>query len=481
MILFIIYLCSSAIVSAKFHVHSSVNSLLDEIGGGFVCYFLRTKLNRNRKQKGPYNRLSASSILRSCGIGNGTYRTDWSAELEALVTSVQSTNEKHLIVYTHNGFGNQLYQMAFAGLMAVSLGRNFHVADILPNHLKIKKKKVGGVNPDQNLDPNSWKGYLAGRAVLGFHRVDENWVSEVCKGDNVTFHDRKIDKKRNKMPNDAANWVRILNKKRSTQDRRKHQPKISPVKLGPKCIMIIGYFLNYQWFVPFLEHIKKVFNKAVAKLPLYDLAPDSVVIHLRCAEPHYMMLPREYYDMILSPPREATEHIKAKKFKDIWLAASPACESYALFNYLRTKYKAKTFQIPDPKSAADQEDGYKLHRETFKGQISFLSDFALLLSASTLILSQSTFSDWGALLSKATTIHAPFLENPKLGGTVSRNWSPLWDSDARFVYHDAYSRRYYGEFSHPSINKQAGVRYSIDWSSRNSTRVFEGNGVWGYG
>lgn len=78
----------------------------------------------------------------------------------------------------------------------------------------------------------------------------------------------------------------------------------------------------------------------------------------------------------------------------------------------------------------------------------FLSDFALLLSASRLILSSSTFSDWVGILGVAREIHAPYLTESN-GGPPSRNWAPVWIADDRYVYHDPFykSGRWFGYYN----------------------------------
>ena len=185
----------------------------------------------------------------------------------------------HIIMYTHNGFGNQLYQIAFGYLVSSSLNRYLHVADEMPTFI------YNPHHPDR-LDPNSFQAYEAAREVLQISRVNESWVTHECRGSNLTYSERRADKKsansRKVMLVDNPGWIHIL-------------------RSNPKCIMLLGYWLNPQWFLPFLPEVKQTFRQALSKLESYvdELDPSDVVIHIRCAESHYLMMPEEYYHVIL--------------------------------------------------------------------------------------------------------------------------------------------------------------------------------------
>ena len=185
----------------------------------------------------------------------------------------------HIIMYTHNGFGNQLYQVAFGYLVSSSLNRHLHVADEMPSFI------YNPHHPDR-LDPNSFQAFEASREVLHIDRVNESWVTHTCQGSNLTYSERRADKKSSNSKNfmlvDIPGWIHIL-------------------KSNPKCIMLLGYWLNPQWFLPFLVEIKRFFSQALSTLESYisKLDPLDVVIHIRCAESHYLMMPELYYHVIL--------------------------------------------------------------------------------------------------------------------------------------------------------------------------------------
>jgi hypothetical protein len=327
-------------------------------------------------------------------------------------------------MYTHNGFGNQLYQVAFGYMLAESLGRNLHIADVMP------KYALNPTHPNK-YDPNSWGGYAAGRHVLNISRVDEMWVSNHCNGSNLTYSERKSDKKshssRLNMLLNNEGWIKILT-------------------FQPKCIMLIGYWLNSQWISPFLTEIKTVFRDRLKALPQLKLNVSDIVIHIRCAEPHYVMLPMDYYDTILNNISKST----------IWLATTPSCRKKKMVSQLISKYDMKFFNFSGKMISNIPNDAR------------FLADFSLLVSAKRLILSPSTFSDWGGLLSNASEIHAPYFSK-SIGGSVSQNWAPIWPSDNRYVYHDPFAKNYFGRYD-MKINSVAFI--TMNSTLINSSFVF---------
>ena len=222
--------------------------------------------------------LQLNEILRKCVHQNVSLSKPYQYPIQQVINRSYPLKD-HIIMYTHNGFGNQLYQLAFGHLVSSSLNRRLHVADEMPTFM------YNPHHPDR-LDPNSFQAYEAGRQILRVSRVNESWVTSVCQGSNLTYSERRADKKsphsRNFMLVDNPGWVHIL-------------------KSNPKCIMLLGYWLNPQWFLPFLPEVKGTFRRAISQLESYidDLDPSDVVIHIRCAESHYLMMPEMYYHVIL--------------------------------------------------------------------------------------------------------------------------------------------------------------------------------------
>ena len=306
----------------------------------YLCFYIRAKLSYQKKQKEGRN-AQLNHILHECGLTNVTMSDTYKLTLSDAISNVNTAaNAKsHILIYTHNGFGNQLYQIAFGYFLAKSMGREFHVIDKMPNFM------YNPHHPDK-LDPNSWSAYLAGREVLGFSRVNQTWILGTCKGSNLTYSERRADKKsknsQNIMLMEMPAWNYIL-------------------KISPRCIILLGYWMNPQWFSSFLPEVKSVFKNALQRLERYKLDHNDIVVHLRCAQPHYLMLPSSYYDNIL----------KNISYGNIWLAASPSCKDYSEVKSLVTKYGMRYYAHPDIK---------KRPKDT-----AFLSDFALLLSAPRLV------------------------------------------------------------------------------------------------
>ena len=116
-------------------------------------------------------------------------------------------------------------------------------------------------------------------------------------------------------------------------------------------------------------------------------------------------------------------------------ATAPNCLQYKIVQNLKRIYKIKEFNFT--------KENLNRSKET-----KFLSDFALLLSASRLILSSSTFSDWAGILGVAKEIHTPYLTKSN-GGPPSRNWAPIWNADNRYRYHDPFEKtgRWFGYYN----------------------------------
>ena len=361
-----------------------------------------TTLNLDWLRKSNYSSISNGKARSSSQKKTSSYK-------QRLADEKLQRQQKHIIMYTHNGFGNQLYQISFGYLIAQSMGRAFHVADTMPKQFYNPRHK-------SRLDPNSQEGYDAGKAIAAFDRVDEEWVERICQGSNITFSDRKSDKTSHgahELIVDVAGWKSKFIKQ-------------TPV---PKCLFMIGYWLNPQWFIPFLPELKQFMRTALARLPSFrkELDPQSIVVHLRCAEPHYRMLPLVYYEHILN----------STTYSDIWIASNPGCKDKKAYKYL-TSLGGRPYVV---------DSSTKREYSVFSSyRLAFLSDLALLASAYRLILCPSTFSDWGGLLSHATEIHAPYFVKPN-GGTVSRNWAPLWPLP-NYIYHDPYGGYFNGRFNY---------------------------------
>ena len=307
----------------------------------YLCFYIRSKLSYQKKISNEARNMQLNMILNDCGLTNVSISDPLKQTLSSLSQRSQKLeeNKSHVLIYTHNGFGNQLYQIAFGYLLGTSMHREFHVIDKMPVFM------YNPHHPDK-LDPNSWSAYLAGREILGISRVNQTWITSNCRGSNITYSERRADKKsktsQRMMLMDIPGWNHIL-------------------KVSPRCIILLGYWMNPQWFTAFLPEVKSMFKNAMKKLERYDIDRNDIVVHMRCAVSHYVMLPMNYYDNIL-------QNISTGR---IWLAASPSCREYAEVRTLVSKYGMLSYPHPEVK-------GRSKHT-------SFLSDFALLLSAYRLV------------------------------------------------------------------------------------------------
>lgn len=98
-------------------------SLIKEQNASYLCYYLSAKLSAKRKQTFSERNKQLANILQDCGFGNTTL-----AEPSfSVIKGSEDYRNGHIIMYTHNGFGNQLYQIAFGYLLSRSMGRFLHI------------------------------------------------------------------------------------------------------------------------------------------------------------------------------------------------------------------------------------------------------------------------------------------------------------------------------------------------------------------
>jgi hypothetical protein len=103
-------------------------SLVAATNSSYLCYYFRSKLSHQKKQSREDRAVQLNSILRECELHNVTLSNP---SVSKLATPHQKS-EGHIVMYTHNGFGNQLYQLAFGYLVAASMRRELHIADTMP-------------------------------------------------------------------------------------------------------------------------------------------------------------------------------------------------------------------------------------------------------------------------------------------------------------------------------------------------------------
>lgn len=179
----IFQLCLSLCIISYAERNSWKNDLLaliKQTNSTYLCYYFRAKLSHKKKMSKENRIIQLNGILKECHLTN----VSLSRPYEYPIAKKDRIDYNHIVMYTHNGFGNQLYQIAFGYLLASSMGRQFHIADTMPPFM------YNPHHPDK-LDPNSWSAYLAQREVLNFSRVDEKWVTDECHGSNITYTERR--------------------------------------------------------------------------------------------------------------------------------------------------------------------------------------------------------------------------------------------------------------------------------------------------
>ena len=93
-----------------------------------------------------------------CGAPQCHYNewSHWNAEQQPLRKDKTYANKQRVIVsYSHNGFGNQLWQHTAAFMVAESIGAKLYIG-MIPENLR----------PDGRVPPNTWAGYDTTKRLL---------------------------------------------------------------------------------------------------------------------------------------------------------------------------------------------------------------------------------------------------------------------------------------------------------------------------
>lgn len=179
------------------------------------------------------------------------------------------------------------------------------------------------------------------------------------------------------------------------QDRRKRRPRESfKILLSGqvRCLKSIGYFQDYVLVKDQLSLIRGWLPMRLGKAP----APNDVVLHVRlCNGPlhSYRFCDATYYETILAN-------------MDGPIKVVTTCDT----------------------GVVDRLRGKIINRGP-------ANDFVYLAQAKRLIICESTFSWWAAMLSNATEIHAP------ASGVV-----PVAFDDPRFIFHEPDGSHFFGKF-----------------------------------
>lgn len=381
-------LCSTLSVDAKDN-STPLSQLVTEYKlGATFCKFLAWKMQIHHKS--------------NCGEPQCHFPT-WNADRlnrKPLTDKVTpGVHERVVLSYSHNGFGNQLWEHNFAFMLAQSLNATLLVDVLAEEH-----------RPDGMMPQNTWQGYDTMKRLLPPELLFENlpkdsYTRKLCDEEKFVLADRPRD------------W---RNREYSTSFKSKLSDLIVDPK--PRCLKVMGYFQNLPLCY---SDAKALWTPPLFANFTQGPGDEDVSIYLRCVPRHYHFNNVEWYTNILEG---------MKPFKKVWLFQAPECPNNlgndpardgpvaAVMRLLKEKYNATKWP-----SAPDGSDGVTY----------LLSDLAGLARSKRLILPVSSWAYWGGVLSKATEIHVNAPPH-----------HPLMEyNGALYVYHDEKARTYFGRFN----------------------------------
>jgi hypothetical protein len=320
----------------------------------------------------------------------------------------KSQQNRVLVSYGHNGFGNQLWQHTVAFMIAESLNAKLFIA-IIPDEM----------SPSGGKPPNTWAGMAAMEKILPPEFLYENLpknssIRSLCDQEDWYVKDRPIDwRDRNYTTHFKPNLWNLI------------------TDTGPRCIKMLGYFQNLPLCA---DDVRRLWTtKMFARFPNKP-GENDLSIYLRCVPRHYHFNDKVFYETIL-------ENIE---FDKIWIFGAPECPHTldadsnrdgmvaAVVRLLVEKYNGTRW--PAAPSGSDPE-------------VYLLSDLAGLAQSKKLLLPVSSWAFWAGMLSNASEIHV---------NSPPRH--PLLPDMPHYIYHDDRAKKYFGKFD----TKEMDIIYGLD-------------------
>lgn len=310
----------------------------------------------------------------------------------------RSQQQRIIVSYGHNGFGNQLWEHTVAFMIAESLNARLLIG-IIPDSM----------SPEGNMKPpNTWAGMAAMERLLPPEFLYENLPlnsseRQLCDSETFYLADRPRD------------W-------RNSEYSQAFKPNLYNLitDKNPRCLKMLGYFQNLPICV---DDVRRLWTARMFSNFTVTPGPNDVSIYLRCVPRHYHFNDRDFYENILD----------GMEFDKVWLFQAPECPTKLADNPAHDGLVAQVMRLLTVKynatkwpSAAEGSDD-----TTF-----LLHDLAGLAQSKKLILPVSSWAYWAGVLSSATEIHvnAP----PK---------HPLMPEISTYVYHDDKAKLYFGKFN----------------------------------
>ena len=264
-----------SILLVSMALSQDLSIFIKEIGSTF-CQYLAMKSQVHRK------------MLHQCGQPTCSW-DDRNHATNATSTGATGKKERYILSYSHNGFGNQLWEHTIAFMIAESLKAKLYIA-IIPDNLCFD-----GATP-----PNTFAGMSAMERLLPdefkYDLLPANSpVRKVCDQESFFMSDRPRD------------W-------RNHTYSALFKPSLHDILSSPnaKCIKMLGYFQNYPLCA---EDARRLWTPRMFGNYTNKPGPNDISIYLRCLPRHYHFNDRHFYETILNHT----------KFEKVWLFQAPEC------------------------------------------------------------------------------------------------------------------------------------------------------------
>ncbi len=228
------------------------------------------------------------NYLRECGRPSCRW-DDWSQARNDSYHPAAATKPRIILSYSHNGFGNQLWEHTIAFAIAESMRAKLYIA-LLPESLFI----------DGAMPPNTYAGMSAMERLLPDefeyeHLQPHAPERQICDKEDFYISDRPRDwRNANYSASFKSNLYDLL-----SDDK-------------PRCIRMVGYFQNYP-LCP--SDTRRLWTPRMFQNYTFKPGNNDISIYLRCLPRHYHFNDVTYYETILS----------RSKFSKVWLFQAPEC------------------------------------------------------------------------------------------------------------------------------------------------------------
>jgi hypothetical protein len=238
-----------------------------------------------------YKNILPRKYFRDCGEPTCNW-DDWQHALtESTKINYENSNSHQRIVlsYSHNGFGNQLWEHSVAFMIAESLKARLLIA-VIPDQLS-----PGGFIP-----PNTWQGMGAMERLLPQEFLYESLslsspLRKICDTESFYISDRPVDwRDKNYSTNFRSNLHTLLTDQQ------------------PRCLKLLGYFQNLPLCQ---EDARQLWTTRMLSNFTTKPGPDDISIYLRCLPRHYHFNDKIFYETILNHTY----------YHRIWLFQAPEC------------------------------------------------------------------------------------------------------------------------------------------------------------